>query len=417
MGHSSGFVSVQHLASGIDEVLALLAEEGALEAQRPQQPSEAKAKAFHAVVSRVFPPGVRFNLNLNSRAPGAADSGIWLQWIEELPLDLQPPCDPEVDWEAYRSWVERLPCPQIFCLDVDLFVASRPKELFNLWNAKPNGQKKADPDLRKIRSVLEKYARPRLILPTSRASEYRDDCIALGAMFLSKEERLRFDDDLSTFFRNYCTSRFHASFDRLYRRNGTRGSLPTEEWHSVIDRAFDRIYRAITGRGFAMPATPNSFRAYVRQVLRGEAATVWRKARTNPRGSRVPATIEDAAERLGVSLRTLYRWMKRLNLTEWSEATWEAIRLPVQRKALWQTLQRRYEESGCTPDAARKQVQRGKRKGLSPDALLASLPSAKVMAAKCSACGDAAGLDGEDNILTYAGKPMCASCWCEKTDR
>jgi hypothetical protein len=416
MGHSSDFLSVKHLESGIDEVLALLAEEGALEAQRPPHPSEANAEAVRGVVSRVFPDGVRFTLNLISQAPGAAGSGIWLHWVEELPLHAQPPCDPEVDWEALRAWEARLPCPQVFCLDVDLFAASRPKHLFNLWSAKGEGQKKTDPDLRKIRSVLEKYAQPRLILPKSRAAACRDDCIALAAVFASKAACLRIDCDLSTFFRNYCSTQFYAAFDRRFRRHGNRGSLPTGEWHSVIDRAFDRIYRAITGRGFAMPEKPNSFRAYVRQVLRGEAAAAWRKARTSPREAPVPASIENAAERLGVSLRTVYRWMRRLNLTEWSEATWEAVRNAVQSKAVWQRVQRRCEESGRTPDAARKQVHRWKRQGQLPETLLASFAARKVKATRCFACGDPADHDNGDNILTCGGKPMCASCWLEKTD-
>jgi hypothetical protein len=302
MGQLSGFVSVAHLASGIDELLALLADETALASRRPPPPQGPNTGAVHGVVSRVLPGEVRFVLRLISRSPGEDGAGIWLLWHNEDPAAVRLPFNPELEWERYWSWRESNRRPTVFDLDVDLSSGSSQQMPFNLWSARAAGQKKTDPMLREVRSVAARYARPRLVLPVSGAEAYRDDGVALAALFASRAECLRVDSDLPVFFRSYCTSLFHDSFVKLYGRAGHRGSLPLPEWHSVIDRAFDRLYRQDAGRGFSMPGSPASFRGYVRQVLRGEAAAAWRTRRPSPSPSGVPASLEEAAERLGIRL-------------------------------------------------------------------------------------------------------------------
>src|SRR5262249_45192920 len=155
---------------------------------------------------------------------------------------------------------------------------------------------------------------------------------------------------------------------------------------------------AEVGHGFTMPDRPDSFRAYVRQVLRGEAATAWWRRRRNLTRARFPASIEEAAERLGISARTVRRIMKRGARAEWTEASWEAVRERAQNKASWKVVQRRLEGSGRKPEAARKQVQRWRRQGRSPDAVLSSLGAGDVRVPDCSACGDPAGRDAQDRI-------------------
>src|SRR5262249_28369652 len=157
--------------------------------------------------------------------------------------------------------------------------------------------------------------------------------------------------------------------------------------HEVVDRAFDRIYRAKVGHGFTMPERSDSFRAYLYQVLRGEAATAWGRRR-GPNRDGFPASVEAAAERLGVSENTVRRIMKRLARPEWTEAPWEAVRERARTKRSWQAVQRRLEGSGRKPEAARKQVQRWRRQGRSPDAVLSSLAAGGVRVPDCSSCGD-----------------------------
>jgi hypothetical protein len=415
MGQPSGFLTVKHLASGIDEMLALLANEGALESLRPPQPPEPNAEAISSVISKVLSGEIRFSLKLLSRPLEEGDSGIWLLWQNEDPAVVQLPFDPELEWEKYWSWLELNRQPKVFDLDVDLALGPGRPMPFLLWSAKPAGQKKSDPVLRRVRSVAAKHAQPRLIFPIKGAALYRDDAIALAAMFAAKAECLRIDNDLSSFFRTYCTSLFHTSFDKLFHRYGNRGNLPMQDWHEVVDRAFDRLYRADKAQGFTMPDQPNSFRAYVRQVLRGEAATDWSRPRSVARGAGTPTSVDEAAARLGISTRTVRRLLNRLNLHEWTEATWEAVRERAQRKASWQVVQRRLEESGRKPDAARKQVQRWRRQGRSPDEALSSLAADNVQLPNCTACGAPAGRDDQGRVLRYEGHPMCAECWLEKT--
>jgi hypothetical protein len=111
----------------------------------------------------------------------------------------------------------------------------------------------------------------------------------------------------------------------------------------------------------------------------------------------------------------LRRWVKRSDLSGWTEAAWEVVRGPARRKAAWRDVQQRLQKSGRTPAAARKQVQRWKRQGHTPETLLASLAARKVKVPECFACGDPAGRDDQDRTLTYEGAPMCADCWLEKT--
>src|SRR5262245_61901474 len=103
MGQPSGFLTVAHLASGIEELLALLADATALASRRPPPPQGPNSQAAHGVVSRVLPGEVRFVLQLISRSPGEDGAGIWLLWHNEDPAAVRLPFNPELDWERYWS--------------------------------------------------------------------------------------------------------------------------------------------------------------------------------------------------------------------------------------------------------------------------------------------------------------------------
>jgi hypothetical protein len=107
-----------------------------------------------------------------------------------------------------------------------------------------------------------------------------------------------------------------------------------------------------------MPVLAPSFRAYIARAIRGQAANEASGTRPNPKPGRFPASIEEAAANLGVSHMTVRRWMKRLQLGEWTEATWMTVSAKITPKKQWQELNAQLRKRGLREDAARKRVQR-----------------------------------------------------------
>jgi len=107
---------------------------------------------------------------------------------------------------------------------------------------------------------------------------------------------------------------------------------------------------------------------------------------------------------------TVRRWMKRLQFDEWTEDTWTAVSAKIQSNNQWQELNAQLRKSGLKEEAARKQVQRWKRSGLTPNEACRRNSSAKSPKGTCSACGDRQA-PGE----LYRGKFLCGVCYADKT--
>jgi hypothetical protein len=260
---------------------------------------------------------------------------------------------------------------------------------------------KRKPELRKIRSILDRYALPRLVLPQRDPASHRDDFIALIGLFAAKAQCLApRDEDLPRFFRSYC--------DRLFGGERKRRKLSEADWYGLIDRVFERLYRGEAGSGFTMPAVPGTFRAYIRQAVRGQAASVVPASQQARKPSRFPASIKEAANSLGVSHMTVRRYMSRLHFPEWTEQAWLAVSETILPKKRWQDLTADLRVSGLKADAARKRVQRLKQKGLTPKEARCQ-DSAPLRKGTCTACGEEQ-VPGE----LHQGKFFCAECFREK---
>jgi hypothetical protein len=319
----------EHLAFGVGDLLELLADEQRLEASRPPAPNG--GVAISTVAGRTFADDVRFELRLDSPAQGRDDSGLTMLWCRAAG---EPP------WR----------------LDVDVEVRYYP------WPNAPDFP--GFGEFRKFRSIMDKYAQPRLIVLAANAGEFRADYLALLALFAVKEKCLAPNEDLVRHFRAYCSGLFQAMFDKLFRRrHGGQHSLALEEWNGLVDKVFERLYHGKAGQGFTMPARPDSFRSYVQKALRGEFARLWGRKQAGGNRSRFPQSIEEAAAVLGVAGMTVRRWMKRLGVPAWSPETWELVSGKLRPKKCWQEITKELERSGLKPGAARKRVQRWKQEG------------------------------------------------------
>jgi hypothetical protein len=257
-------------------------------------------------------------------------------------------------------------------------------------------------ELRKIRSVLDGFAQPRLVLPKSNAAVFRDDFIAMIALFASKKQFLVPNDQLCQFFRSYC--------DQLFGRVREHRQLGGAEWHGIVDRVFLRFFSGKVGKGFSMPTYPASFRAYVSKAIRGGAAgTAVSKSRPL-RAGRFPARIDEAAASLGVSHMTVRRWMKRLQLRELNEDAWVSVSARISTKKRWQDLASELEQSGVEKEAARKRVQRLKKNGITPTRARGRCSSISPFQGTCAACGEE-----RIAVSVHEGKPLCRTCYSEKT--
>jgi hypothetical protein len=258
-------------------------------------------------------------------------------------------------------------------------------------------------DLRRVRSILDKYALPRVILPQTDAAAFREDFIALLALFAGKANCLATRDErLPRFFRSYCDGLFPGKM---------RQKLSEAEWYGAVDRVFERLYLGEPGMGFTMPAFAASFRAYVSRAIRGAAADSRCKTRRVLKTTGFPESTDDAATRLGVSHMTVRRWMQRRHIREWTQAVWLEVYAEVTAKKGWQKIITRLQEKGLLAEAARKQVQRWKQLGLPlGEALRRSSPT-KASRGTCNACGE---MQAAGDL--YEGKFHCGSCLAEKME-
>jgi hypothetical protein len=375
MGHEIVRLTLEHITFGVGEMLALLASEQGPEGHRLPAPPDGGV-AIDTVADRTFFDYVHFELCLVSPTRGAYDSGLTMLWF----------------------WAVRgLPA---WRLDVDVEISFYP------W---PNATDfPGFGEFRKYRSVLDKYAQPRIIVPAANAGQFRDDYVALLALFAVKEKCLDPNDELVRHFRAYCSGLFRDTFDKLYcRRRGGRHGLSLDEWNGLVDKVFERLYHGKAGQGFTMPSRPESFRAYVHKALRGEFARLWGRKQAPSNRTGFPQSVEDAAARLGVSGMTVRRCMKRLGTGAWSLQVWESIADQLRLKKRWQEITKDLEKSGCKPDTARKKVQRWKSLGLTPAE--ARRQTATNPRGVCSACR-------EENTIGdwFRGKFFCSECLAEK---
>jgi hypothetical protein len=248
---------------------------------------------------------------------------------------------------------------------------------------------------------LDQYARPRLILPKRDPAHYREDFIALIAMFAAKAQCIGpRDDELPRFLRGYCDRFF--SYERKSRK------LSEADWYGVIDRVYGRLYRGEQGMGFTMPVFPGSFRAYIRQAVRGEAANAAPARRPIRKKTGFPGSINEAADRLDVSHMTVRRWMTRLHFSVWTEEAWLAVSRETMTKKQWEALSADLRAAGLGAEAARKRVQRCKIKGLTPHEARRQTSTAQRRGT-CTACC-------EERVLGafYRGSFLCGDCLREK---
>jgi hypothetical protein len=355
MGQKTVPLNLEHLAFGVGELLELLADEQGLEASRPPAPPNGGV-AISTVADRTFADDVRFELCLASPTRGKDDSGLTMTWY----------------------WAAGWPSVPPWRLDVDVEISYYP------WPNAPDFPSFGE--FRRFRSILDQYAQPRLIVPAANAGEFRDDYLALLALFAVKEKCLFTTEDLVRHFRAYCSGLFQDMFDKLFRhhRRGQHG-LASEEWNGLVDKVCGRLYHGKAGQGFTMPARPESFRSYVQKALRGEFAELWGPRQAKKNRSRFPESVEDAAAVLGVTGMTVRRWMKRLGVRAWSPETWELVSGQLRPKKCWQEITKELESSGLKPDAARKRVQRWKQDGLTTTEARRRMET-KHPRGMCSAC-------------------------------
>ena len=374
MGQKTVPLNLEHLAFGVGELPDLLADARRLEASRPPAPPDGGV-AISTVADRTFADDVRFELSLASPTRGKDDSGLTMLWY----------------WAAGEPpWR----------LDVDVEVCYYP------W---PNAKDLSEfGEFRKFRSIMNKYAQPRLIVPAANAGQFRDDYLTLLALFAVNEKCLAPNEDLVRHFRAYCSGLFQAMFDKLFRRRrGGPHGLALEEWNGLVDKVFGRLYHGKAGQGFTMPSRPESFRSYVQKALRGEFARLWGQKQAGGNRSSVPQSIEDAAAVLGVTGMTVRRCMNRLGVRAWSPETWESDSSQLRLKKRWQEITKELQSSGLKPDAARKRVQRWKKDGLTTTEARRRMET-KHPRGVCSACGEEGAIGDQ-----YRGKFFCIECLAE----
>lgn len=380
-------MSLDQIGAGVEKLLAFVTDRAAVESRRP--PTLPDGLHIRTLDVEQFPDGVTFQLRIIShpmprttatdigaeiwpnRSPtdGTNDLGIHMIW-HDAPTDLTETSEPWMLWvdvcEDYYPWVPR-----------------------------------GTAEFRKIRSILDAYARPRLILPKKHIAEFREECVALIALFAAKERCLApRDEHLPQFFRSYC-----ARFFSRQRRN----QLSEADWHGIVDRVFERLFSGQVGMGFTMPPRPLSFRAYVSKAIRGQVASARGWRRPIRKQDRFPSSIDAAAHHIGVSHMTVRRWVRRLHFREWSEEAWLAVSSRVAPKKQWQKVDAKLRGLGLRADAARKRVQRWRNRGLTPSEALRLASPAKPARGTCTACGlvNAAG-----GLLN--GKFFCGECLAEK---
>jgi hypothetical protein len=327
MGQSGPFLKVAHLAEGLHQLLTLLFEDqkkfahyGALTARCPS--------AVPTVSSHEFPDGTLFTLLAFRDAADPMDS----------------PCSLKMIWlnESRRF---------------DVLVPSRfgpgvesPPEEHAIFAALMR------PDFREIRSNLDRYAMPRLLLPAKWNEETVLALLAQLVLFAARAGELDKKADAPVvLFREYCS--------RAYRHH--LKELRDSEKNAVADRVFERLFlRGEAGRGFMAPARAGSFRRYIDVAIRKTVSEM--RPASEQRLSKPESSIAAAAAHLGVSFATVWRRTRQLGFKEWSPEAWTAINHDVESKAKWRLAQNALEETGLSPSAARKAVYRARKAGKQP---------------------------------------------------
>lgn len=417
MGQGSIFLTHDRLAYGVDRLLEFMNDRAAVEALRPPTPPDG-ALATDNLIAEDFGDGMTFQILLHSPPPAkSGDSSVDPVIQQLLATITAPPLNSAFeskDLGMELIWLfSELPPPELL---VPLGERPNPELIKFMYAARkwilrvsvcegcyPWIDPKGNSELRKVRSILDGYAKPRLILPESDAASFRDDFIALISLFASKAQCLTpGDDELPIFFRSYC--------NRFFGHVRERRKLSEAEWHSVVDRVFQRLYCGQKGKGFTMPVLAPSFRAYIGRAIRGQAASEASGTRPNPKPGRFPSSIDEAAAKLSVSPRTVRRSMRRLHFREWTEETWMAVSAAITLKKQWQELTSQFREEGLPEDAARKRVQRCKKGGMTPDEARRRYSSPESRKGTCTACGDEQ-VPGD----LYQGKFYCGVCYAEMT--
>ncbi len=409
------FLTADRIAFGVNKLLEFTIDRESIESRRPPIPPGG-GHACHYVDSEEFGDGMAFQLRIWSRCPTPSEDVGSDPAIRQLFATISsPPMDQASksnDLEIEIIWLFVEPPPE------ELLLPSRdgpnPELVAFLQAARswvlrvrvcegcfPCIAPKGNADLRKVRSVLDGFTMPRVILPTKEAAGFRDDLIALIALFATKEQCLSpKDEKLARFFRSYC--------DRFFGVGQKRKKLSESEWHGIVFRVFERLYSGKVGMGFTMPAFPGSFRKYVAAAINGGVASATSKGPRIPKQGRFPPSIADAATLLHVSHMTVRRHMQRLKLREWTEEAWRVVSAEITPKKQWQELTAELVKSGLNKEAARKWVQRCKKSGLTLKEARRLKSSAKQRGT-CAACKVQQAL-GE----LYQGKFLCGECYAEK---
>ena len=246
---------------------------------------------------------------------------------------------------------------------------------------------------RTVHQLLAPFAEPCLFLPISLGEEQALGLLALLALYAGRAGALDIRDPAAfTVFRDYV---FRIA-DRWLCR------CPADLQQEVLCRVFQRLYSPKTrGLGFKAPASADAFPAYLGSSIRMPiiAALKRRKAK----GSEMPqaerpestdtehaprrktqrklkdsspdpaSTIEAAANFLEVNPSTISRRMIRLGYKSWSSEVWEKIRKDVQEKKSWRDNIETLMGIGSSDAAARLQVYRWKKAGLTPSEAIEKL--------------------------------------------
>jgi hypothetical protein len=415
MRHPKIFLKLAQIERGVDETLSIVPN---LELHRPPAPPD--GVAIHTIQAVQFPDGVSLQIRVNSLAPAFdlpnqksfPDNLLRLLGLEDAGRDLGLemlwyyfPSDPLDETRQNQGGILS------WFLEVDVHEVHCP------W---PNPGK--DRDLGKVRCTLDRYAVPRLILPMKNVADYRDDCVALVALFASKAKCLApQDDEFPKFFRRYC--------NKLFVKTRQRSLLSEAEWFSAVDRVFRRLFGAEKGAGFTMPLHAGTFGACISRAVRGAVAEEKKqRCRTGltqevsdaglPRRpdrrfvdvSDFPATIDEAANRLRVSSMTVRRDMKALKKSKWNPDVWEQIATARNAKNGWRKVQDQLQNGDRSKTAARRCALRWKKRGMSLDEALQRSKPEVVSRDLCAACGEACAAR-----LVYEGRFFCSECFAEKT--
>ncbi len=215
--------------------------------------------------------------------------------------------------------------------------------------------------------VFDEYALPRLFLgkePPADQALFNDELLLQLALWARKFGHMpvdrRADDELARLFMRYA--------ERIV--GPERQADP--EWLAAVDDVCLRLLlRARPRKGIsAVLGRAGTFRCYVRKALTCAMRRSNPARPAAPSDGGFPASITEAAARLGVHHSTVWRRCRAGGWEEWCFEAWEHIKTHHQEKSAWRmAAQRLHEEGGKTREASRKAAYRAKKLGRTPDAL------------------------------------------------